>query len=404
MKTNPSPKLDEIVSNRVYQHPIFTEEQERDAFMRLREAQFDLITFFYRTREAVFSEYFNSILPRREEITKKKKREITEKDRKSYAESYFRLENRIRELSQEQRSSELCNFFVEHMNHLHPIMMLYERTLPAPSETQSSEPGSVREQYFRKKRTLLERKDFIIQQNQRIIMFVLFHNFRKYLHHSSDLEIAGNHGLFRAIDKFNYERGFKFSTYATHWIRQAIYREIYDHYDLIRAPIHAHETIKRYYRVREELGRTLNREATKEEIASALKIDPTHVDFLLKIHETPLSLDSDYSLEQDGSSLYKILSDKDTSTPEERAEDAQTAAALSSLIAGLHPREAYIIKRRFGFDGREMTLEELGQELGITRERVRQIEGIALKRLRKRIDPEISECRIRINRGSKRKI
>ena len=197
-----------------------------------------------------------------------------------------------------------------------------------------------------------------------------------------DLIQEGNMGLMKAVDKFDYRLGFKFSTYATWWIRQAITRAIADQARTIRIPVHMVETINKLIRIQRQLLQDLGREPTPEEIGAEMDMSTDKVREILKIAQEPVSLETPIG-EEDDSHLGDFIEDKDATSPEQHASYELLKEQLEEVLDTLTDREENVLRLRFGLnDGRTRTLEEVGRVFGVTRERIRQIEAKALRKLR----------------------
>jgi RNA polymerase primary sigma factor len=230
-------------------------------------------------------------------------------------------------------------------------------------------------------KTAEESEKHLTVANLRLVVSIA----KKYVHHGMpllDLIQEGNIGLFRAVDKFQYRRGFKFSTYATWWIRQAVTRALADQSRTIRIPVHMVEIINKLYRTNRRLTNEYGREPSYEEIGNGMEISTEKVTEIVKLSQMPMSLELPIGEEGD-SHLGDFIEDRASMSPADAASGALLKQQLHNVLKELSDREQRVLVLRFGLeDGRARTLEEVGVEFHVTRERIRQIEAKALRKLR----------------------
>ncbi len=224
-------------------------------------------------------------------------------------------------------------------------------------------------------------REHLIKANTRLVVSIA----KKYLGNGVpflDLIQEGNLGLMRAVEKFEYQRGFRFSTYATWWIRQTITRAIADQGRTIRVPVYMTDRIRKMYRILYKMEQELGHPPSEEELAIEMDLDPKKVKWMLRVSWTPVSLESPVGDDED-SEFGMFVEDKGSPSPAQAVYDDMLRDRINEVLSSLTPREARILRLRFGLDcDRPYTLEEVGRKFGLTRERIRQIEGKALRRLR----------------------
>jgi RNA polymerase primary sigma factor len=224
-------------------------------------------------------------------------------------------------------------------------------------------------------------REHLIKANTRLVVSIA----KKYMGRGVpflDLIQEGNLGLMKAVEKFNHKLGFRFSTYATWWIRQTITRAIADQARTIRVPVHMSDRIRRLYKMTHELEQVLGRKPTPEELGSELGVESDKVEWMLKVSWRPLSLEQPVGEEEDNE-FGSFIEDEATPSPSQTVYDGLLRDKIEQVLSTLTPREQRILRLRFGLvNGKCYTLEEVGQKFGLTRERIRQIEGRALRRLR----------------------
>jgi RNA polymerase primary sigma factor len=270
------------------------------------------------------------------------------------------------------------------------LVLLKDSSLPEVREllSEASFPARLRpyemqiQAYLKKiKQEAEEARDHLTEANLRLVVSVA----KKHMAYRMpflDLIQEGNAGLLRAVEKFDYRKGYKFSTYATWWIRQAISRSIADQARTIRIPVHMVETINKLHRASRRLAQEYGREPTTEEISLEMEVTPQKVEEVIKVSQEPVSLETPIGEEED-SSLSDFVEDRAIMPPSDIATYQLLRGQIDNALSMLTPREQRVLKLRFGLeDGRSRTLEEVGKEFHVTRERIRQIEAKALRKLR----------------------
>jgi len=281
------------------------------------------------------------------------------------------------ESAQEPEEDEIDLSIPEAVNIDDPVRMYLKEIGKVPLLTADEEVGIAR----RMEAGDEEAKRELAEANLRLVVSIA----KRYVGRGMqflDLIQEGNLGLIKAVEKFDYTKGYKFSTYATWWIRQAITRAIADQARTIRIPVHMVETINKLIRISRQLLQEFGREPTPEEIAKAMGISENKVREIIKIAQEPVSLETPIGEEED-SHLGDFIQDEDAPAPAEAASNALMKELLWEVLDTLTPREAKVLRLRFGLDdGNPRTLEEVGKEFHVTRERIRQIEAKALRKLR----------------------